>query len=79
MMRTSNPALNDAVFRIHDTTSSTTMTLQGVVMKTAVLLSILVACAGVTWSTATQGMAAQQAEAGIQGMQGVQAAIGSGM
>jgi len=74
MMRTSNPALNDAVFRIHDVTSSTTMTLQGVVMKTAILLSILVACAGVTWSMATQGMAAQQAEAGIQGMQGMQAA-----
>jgi uncharacterized YccA/Bax inhibitor family protein len=71
MMRTSNPALNDAVFRIHDITSSTTMTLQGVVMKTAVLLSILVACAGVTWSMASQGFEAQ-AEAGIQGMQGMQ-------
>lgn len=68
-MRTSNPALNDAVFRIHDITSSTTMTLQGVVLKTAVLLSILVACAGVTWTMAMQGFEAQAEAVGVQGIQ----------
>ncbi|HEY2837558.1 MAG TPA: Bax inhibitor-1/YccA family protein [Pirellulales bacterium] len=75
MMRTSNPALNDAVFRIHDVTSSTTMTLQGVVLKTAVLLSILVACAGVTWSMALQGMPAQAEAVGMKGMQAAPSAI----
>jgi len=70
MMRTSNPALNDAVFRIQDTTSSTTMTLQGVVLKTALLLSILVACAGVTWHYAMLGFVANApAEAGMAGIQ----------
>ena len=55
MMRTSNPALSEAVFRIHDSTSSTTMTLQGTVAKTAILLAILVAGAGFTWYQAMQG------------------------
>ena len=69
MMRTSNPALNDAVFRIHDISSSTTMTLQGVVLKTAVLLSILVACAGVSWSLALKGVEPQAEAVGMQGLQ----------
>src|SRR5437016_579695 len=54
MMRTSNPALNDAVFQIHDSTSSTTMTLQGTVAKTAILLAILMVGAGFTWYQAMQ-------------------------
>ena len=48
-MRTSNPALNDAVFRIHDASATDAMTLQGTVVKTGILLSLLVIAAGFTW------------------------------
>lgn len=48
-MRTSNPVLNSSVFGIQDATATTTMTLQGTVAKTAVLLGILIVGAGFTW------------------------------
>ena len=54
MMRTSNPALNASVFNVHDTTGAPTMTLQGTVAKTAILLGILVVAAGITWHQALQ-------------------------
>jgi uncharacterized YccA/Bax inhibitor family protein len=50
MMRSSNPALNDDVFRAEiDETASRTMTLEGTVIKTAFLLAILLAAAAFTW------------------------------
>jgi uncharacterized YccA/Bax inhibitor family protein len=58
MMRTSNPALSEAVFRVHDATASTVMTLQGTVARTAILLGILVIGAGFTWHQAMQGYVA---------------------
>ncbi|HEY1600218.1 MAG TPA: Bax inhibitor-1/YccA family protein [Pirellulales bacterium] len=55
MMRTSNPALNAAVFSVRDTSCSTVMTLQGTVAKTAILLGILMVGAAFTWHQAMQG------------------------
>jgi uncharacterized YccA/Bax inhibitor family protein len=52
MMRTSHPALNNQVFSANAglaATSGSTMTLEGTVWKTGVLLAILVAAAGFTW------------------------------
>ena len=51
MMRTSNPALNDQVFRNAAglETGGATMTLEGTVLKTGVLLAILVTAAGFSW------------------------------
>lgn len=54
MMRTSNPALSNAVFNIHDTTASTTMTLGGTVAKTGLLLGIVVAAGAFIWHQAAQ-------------------------
>ncbi len=50
-MRTSNPALNDDVFRdsAREYSPDHTMTLAGTVLKTGVLLCILVAGVGFTW------------------------------
>ncbi len=48
-MRTSNPALNDQVFRIEDATAPTTMTLEGTAAKTMALLAIVVAAAAWVW------------------------------
>jgi len=66
-MRTSNPALNDEVFR--DTAAeygqSRTMTLEGTVMKTGVLLCLLMAGAVYTW-VQTNALAAEAAEAADQ-------------
>jgi uncharacterized YccA/Bax inhibitor family protein len=63
-MRTSNPALNDDVFRdaAREFGQSTTMTLEGTVMKTGVLLCLLVAGAGYTWAQ-THALAPATAEA----------------
>src|SRR5579872_5919318 len=51
-MRTGNPALSDEVF--HDAareySHGQSMTLQGTVLKTGVLLCILVAAVGFTWT-----------------------------
>jgi len=67
-MRTSNPALNDEVFR--DTAAeygrSTTMTLEGTVMKTGVLLCLLLAGAVYTWAQTHVLGAAAEAEAAGQ-------------
>lgn len=50
-MRTSNPALNENVFlaAARDYGESRTMTLEGTVLKTGMLLCVLVAAAGFTW------------------------------
>jgi uncharacterized YccA/Bax inhibitor family protein len=57
MMRSSNPALNDDVFRAEiDETASRTMTLEGTVIKTAFLLAILLAAAAFTWSQTLVGV-----------------------
>ena len=48
-MRTANPALNDKVFTVEGVHDNV-MTLQGTVMKTAILLGIVVVGAGFTWN-----------------------------
>jgi len=55
MMRTSNPALSAAVFQVHDAASPGTMTLQGTVVKTTILLTILIGVGGITFYQAMQG------------------------
>lgn len=50
-MRTSNPVLNDSVFQ-RDATASTTMTLGGTVLKTAILLVVMVGAGVYTWQQA---------------------------
>ena len=51
-MRTANPALNDKVFAVRDSgaAGSTTMTIQGAVNKTAILLLLCIVAAAYTWS-----------------------------
>ena len=66
-MRTSNPALNDNVFRdtARENVQSQTMTLSGTVAKTGVLLCLLVAAAGYTWAQThalDPGLAAEASE-----------------
>jgi uncharacterized YccA/Bax inhibitor family protein len=63
-MRTSNPAMNDEVFRdaAAEYGQSTTMTLEATVMKTGVLLCLLLAGAVYTW-VQTDALAAETAEA----------------
>lgn len=55
-MRTGNPVLTQDVFRIEQPTAaaSTTMTLNGTVTKTAILLGIAVAAAAVSWVQITR-------------------------
>jgi len=62
-MRTSNPALNDKVFQASfaDGSITTTMTLSGTVMKTAVLLGLAVATASVSWMEVARGGSLSQA------------------
>ena len=48
-MRTSNPALNTNVFRIETTAYDKTMTLQGTVTKTGILLALTIGAAAVAW------------------------------
>jgi uncharacterized YccA/Bax inhibitor family protein len=62
MMRTSNPVLNDQVFRIEDRSVSTVMTLEGTATKTLVLLGIAVVVAAIVWS---QTMTALQIEEAV--------------
>lgn len=51
MMRTANPALNDKTFQYSGAAGfAETMTLQGTVNKTAMMLLLLVASAAYTWS-----------------------------
>ena len=56
-MATANPAMSEAVYLRAGRAESATnvMTLQGSVIKTAVLLAILLAAATYTWSQATAG------------------------
>ena len=67
-MRTSNPALNDDVFRdaAGEFGQSRTMTLEGTVMKTGILLCLLVVGAGYTWAQTHALDAALTAEAAEQ-------------
>jgi uncharacterized YccA/Bax inhibitor family protein len=64
-MRTSNPALNDDVFRdaAGEYGQSRTMTLEGTVLKTGVLLCILVGTAGYAWMQTHAMLPALTAEA----------------
>lgn len=55
-MRTSNPALNDQVFaQGFAVESSTTMSLQGTVLKTALLLSLAIGTATFSWEAFQNG------------------------
>ncbi len=67
-MRTGNPALNEDVFldAAREHTHSQTMTLEGTVLKTGVLLCVLVASAAYTWAQIQPLAAAAAAEAGEQ-------------
>ena len=58
-MATANPAMSEAVYRRAGRAESTTdvMTLQGSVIKTALLVLILLAAATFTWSRAASGAA----------------------
>lgn len=54
-MRTSNPVLNDRTFtRMGGYAGSSTMTIQGTVIKTAILLLLAVVSASITWNVAAQ-------------------------
>ena len=66
MMRTSNPALNEQVFSNAAglEMGGATMTLEGTVWKTGVLLAICVASAGFSWmQTVSQANGGQVASA----------------
>jgi uncharacterized YccA/Bax inhibitor family protein len=56
-MATANPAMNEAVYRRagYAATAAQAMTVQGSVLKTAVLLLVLLATAAFTWSQAASG------------------------
>jgi len=55
-MRTSNPAMNDQVFaQSFSVESSTTMSLQGTVLKTALLLSLAIGTATFSWEAFQNG------------------------
>jgi uncharacterized YccA/Bax inhibitor family protein len=56
-MATANPAMNEAVYQRAGRAESMTgvMTLQGTVLKTAVLVAILLAAAGYTWTQTQAG------------------------
>ncbi|MFN0054168.1 MAG: Bax inhibitor-1/YccA family protein [Planctomycetales bacterium] len=64
-MRTSNPALNDNVFlnAVMSGSQSRTMTLEGTVLKTGMLLCILLAAAGYTWAQSHAALPAMAEEA----------------
>ena len=61
MMRTSNPALSDTVFRIRDDTASNVMTLEGTAAKTLALLGIVVLVAAIVWSQTMTALTFAQA------------------
>lgn len=55
MMRTANPVLNDRTFtRMGGYAGSSTMTIQGTVIKTAIMLLLAVFSASITWRMASQ-------------------------
>ncbi len=56
MMRTANPALNNKIFsETSRVAGQKTMTIQGTVNKTGILLALLVAAASFTWKQAYSG------------------------
>lgn len=56
MMRTANPVLNQRTFsRMGSFAGSDTMTIQGTVMKTGIMLFLTVITASMTWRMATSG------------------------
>ncbi len=59
-MRTSNPALNDRVFepQAYGATDAAVMTLNGTVVKTAILIGILLTTAAYSWSQTWAGIGA---------------------
>jgi len=57
MMRTSNPALNEDVFRIEGAATSDVMTVEGTAGKTMMLLGIVVVVAGIAWQMVFPGLA----------------------
>jgi uncharacterized YccA/Bax inhibitor family protein len=61
LMRTSNPALNDQVFRGVGVAIGEPMTLQGTVNKTGVLLLCVIATAAWTWNIFTRSHSPQSA------------------
>lgn len=67
-MRTGNPGLSESVFldQARDYSQSQTMTLEGTVFKTGVLLSILLATASFTWAEIGMPLPALTAEAATQ-------------
>lgn len=71
-MRTGNPALNDNVFanaaRDFGQSQSTTMTLEGTVLKTGVLLAVLVGAASYTWAQTGAALPALTAEGAAQAL-----------
>ncbi len=62
MMRTSNPALNESVFRVQSTSATDVMTLEGTASKTMMLLGIVVLVAGIVWKMVYPAIAAAGAE-----------------
>ena len=51
MMRTANPVLNERTFaRMGAMAGSDTMTIQGTVTKTAIMLMLVIASASYTWN-----------------------------
>jgi uncharacterized YccA/Bax inhibitor family protein len=62
MMRTSNPALNENVFRIEGTSTANVMTIEGTASKTMVLLGIVVLVAGIVWQMVYPAIAAAGAQ-----------------
>jgi uncharacterized YccA/Bax inhibitor family protein len=59
LMRTSNPALNDKAFRVIPGTFGETMTLNGTVNKTAILLLCAMSTAAWTWHLFMQSRSAE--------------------
>ncbi len=50
MIKSSNPALNENIFREVAGTDSSTMTIQGTVNKTGILLALVMAAGAITWN-----------------------------
>ena len=54
MMRSSNPALSNKAFRVVNTGEGT-MSVEGTVNKTGILLALVIISAGLTWNTTASG------------------------
>ena len=56
MIRSSNPALSDKQFKNYSISSAETMTINGTVNKTGVMLALVIMGAAITWGGASQGI-----------------------